>query len=79
MAYIQLSNSHCLFPLLLLLILGQNDHQAAEDVDEIQEQINGVPDVIPVSSTAFLHNQLSIVQQEATEHKQASIQLHLLD
>lgn len=63
--------------LLWLLVLGKDYHEATENVNEVQEQINGMPDKVPISSCALGNNQLSVIQHKATEQQKPTIQLNL--
>ncbi len=49
---------------------GQDDQDAAEDVDKVQEEIEGVPYVVIVAVVELLHDELSVEQHKATEEDQ---------
>jgi len=68
-----------ILPLLFVFLFGKDDHQLAEDVDEVKEEINRVPDVIVVTSTSFLHNQLGVVQNKGTEDKKSKVEIDIID
>ena len=62
---------------LLLLLVRQNDKNATEDVDKIEEQIDGVPDEIPIPVALLLDDELRVVENESTEHEQSTVQMQL--
>jgi len=61
--------------LLLFLVSQQDDQQANEDVHEIQEQRQSVPDIVPVPARSLFHDELRIEDHEAAEDEQAEVQL----
>ena len=56
---------------------GQDDQQAAEDIDKVQEDVYGVPDVVITAAVELLHNELSVKQHKPTEEQQTKVQLKL--
>ena len=56
---------------------GQDDQQAAEDIDKVQEEVYGVPDVVITAAVELLHNELSVKQHKPTEEQQTKVQLKL--
>ena len=58
-------------------LLCQNDHEAPEDGDDVDEQIDAVPDEVVVSSAALLYDQLGVVQDASAHHCQSKVQLRL--
>jgi len=72
-----LSKRQLLLSLLLLLFVSEDDEKSTEDVDEVKEQINRVPDEVVVSTSSLLHNQLGVVQNESTEDEQTGVQVQL--
>lgn len=71
-----------LVPLLLafvvLLLLGKDDQQTAENADDIVEQIHSVGDTIVATHTVLLHDHLGIEQYKSGHHCQADVQCELL-
>jgi len=45
-----------------------------EEIDEVQEKLNTVPDVVVVSMEMFLHNQLCIEEDEEGKDSGTSVQ-----
>ena len=60
-----------------MYLRGQYDEKASEDVDEIKEEVNGLPDIVIISTVELLHYQLSVKQNEPTEQEQAKVKLKL--
>ena len=58
-------------------LLGQKDQQIAENIDEINEKINRVPDVIFVSKTALSDDQLSVIKNKSAHNGKSNIEVHL--
>ena len=56
---------------------GQDDQQAAEDIDKVQEEVYRVPDVVITAAVELLHNELSVKQHKPTEEQQTKVQLKL--
>ena len=56
---------------------GQDDQQAAEDIDKVQEEVYGVPDVVITAAVELLHNELRVKQHKPTEEQQTKVQLKL--
>ena len=56
---------------------GQDDQQAAEDIDKVQEEVYGVPDVVITAAVELLHNELCVKQHKPTEEQQTKVQLKL--
>ena len=50
-----------------MYLAGQNNEKATEDVDEVKEKVNGVPEIVAVSKLKLLNNELSVKQDETTE------------
>ena len=56
---------------------GQNDEKTAEDVDKIEEKVEGVADVVFVSAVVSLHYQLSVKENKPTKENETSIHIQL--
>jgi hypothetical protein len=41
-------------------LAGKNDEKTTENVDKVEEKINGVPEVVTVSMIKLLNNELSV-------------------
>ena len=63
--------------LLGIHLAGENDEKTAENVDEVEEQVNGVPEIVGISKLKLLDNELSVKQDETTEQDQAKVELKL--
>lgn len=61
----------------LLLLLGQNDEDANEDVQRIDEQVDRVPDEVIVAMATLLDDELRVEQHEAAEEQQSAVQLRV--
>lgn len=59
--------------------MGQKDKQITENVDEVDEKVNRVPDVVLVAKAALSNDQLGVVENEATYNGKSDIQVHLED
>lgn len=64
---------------LLLLLVGEQDHDLAEQLHKINEQLDAVPDEVVVPTSALLDNELGIVEHEATHDEQTQVHVHLKD
>jgi len=63
------------FAILVVLLLRQNDEEAAEDGDDVDEEIDAVPNEVVVAVAFLLDNQLGVEQNAAAHHRQSQIQL----
>jgi len=59
---------------VLLLVLGQNDQESDEDVDEIKEELKCVLHKILSSRTSLLNDKLGIKDDKSAEHQEAKVQ-----
>lgn len=66
-----------LAPLLLLLVLRQDDHEPHKDGDKVDEEIERMLDVVLLPTDCTLHNDLRVVDDVRAEDEQARIQLQL--
>lgn len=66
-----------LLALIVLLLLGQDHQQTAEDSDHVVEQIQRVGDAIVASEAVLLHDHLGVEQDESAHHGQADVQVEL--
>merc|ERR1719284_1157721 len=61
---------------LVLLFLSENDEKAPKDGDDVDEEIDAMPNKVVISATTLLYDQLSVIQNAAAHHRQPQIQLH---
>lgn len=73
----RLTASSLLFFLLVLLIEGQDQHELPEEGNEIQEEVNAVPDVILISIFSLFNNELSVKEDKAAHDQQPHVQVCL--
>lgn len=59
------------------LLLSQNNEQAFEDANEVQEQVNGVSDVVTLPALPFLDDELGVIQHETTENSYTKVEVGL--
>ena len=57
--------------------MRQNDEEAAEDGDNVDEEIDAMPNEVVVAVTLLLDDQLGVKQNAAAHHRQSQIQLRL--
>jgi len=62
-------------PLLFVFLFGEDDHELAEDVDKVEEQVDRVPDVVVVSAASLLHDELGVVQHKGAEDEETKVQV----
>lgn len=65
----------CLITTTTVVIVGtflEEDEDVTEHVDKVDEQLHGVEDVVGVSTTALLTDELSVVDNESGVHDEAS-------
>lgn len=63
--------------LFVLLIEGQDQHELPEECNEVQEEVNAVPDVILVSVFSLFNNELSVEEDKAAHDQQPHVQVCL--
>ena len=56
---------------------GQDYEQTAEDVDEVEEEVERVTDIVVVSVVESLHNQLGVKENEPTEQNETTVHIQL--
>ncbi len=64
----QMKSALCLDCDCTYLLISEDDKNATEDGHEIDEEIDGMPDVVRVATTTFLDDQLRVVEDETTRH-----------
>jgi len=78
--FLQQNNFH-LTPVITLLaslfLISKEDQDVFEDGCKVHEQGEGMPDVIPVSHAEFLHDEMSVIQDEGRHNKKSNNQLHV--
>jgi len=71
----------CLTPvvtlLATLLLVSKKNQDVLEDAGQIHEQCQSMPDVVPVSNAEFLHDEVSVIQDEGRHDKKTNNQLHV--
>lgn len=55
-----------------ILLVSQQDHDVSEHVDEVDEDLDGVPDVVVIAHARLLHDHLRVVQHETDREGQSS-------
>ena len=63
---------------LLFYLAGQNDKNLSEDLNEVDEELDGVADEVVVSATLLLNDHLGVPNDESTEEKKTSPKINLL-
>ncbi len=59
-------------------LAGENDENLPEDLNEVNEELDGVADEVAVSATFLLNDHLGVPNDEATEEKKSSPKINLL-
>lgn len=59
-------------------LAGENDEDLPEDLNEVNEELDGVADEVAVSATFLLNDHLGVPNDEATEEKKSSPKINLL-
>jgi len=62
---------------IALLLVSKKDQDVLEDAGQVHEQGKCMPDVVPVSNAEFLHDEMSVIQDEGRHDKKTKNQLHV--
>ena len=58
-------------------LLSENDEQSPENGDDVDEEVDAMPNEIVISTTALFYDQLGVVQHATAHDCQAEVQFHL--
>jgi len=65
--------------LLVRLVLTEDDENATKYVDKVEEEHQAVTDVVVVSASVLLDDQLSVIQDVSTEDCESKVQPYVVD
>ena len=64
---------------LLFYLAGENDKNLSEDLNEVNEELDGVADEVAISATLLLNDHQGVPNDESTEKKKTSPKINLLN
>lgn len=62
---------------VIAYLLGENDYEVTENVDEIDEEKHSVPHIVVIAHSTLLQDDSSVVHDESTDDEESEIEMDL--